>query len=178
MKQEFEVDVPRNVGRAGFLRTIEAILKLPRVLDIHVDAKGRVTCTRDVEEGESTAPLLVDFETISPYAIIRSATAKEVVVPEDKLPAEAVSALFSAATTDRVIPIGFAVGGSSILWPWFNGGHGQEGLDGQEEFFGQPVFRDRAIEDDVLFLCAGSQRGAALLETTRAYKIVMWRYTP
>ncbi len=171
---EYEVDIPKSAGRAGFLKAIEAILKLPRVQEIHIDAKGRVTCTQAVESTLPVDTLQIDLEILSPYNIIRNSSAVELDLPtEDSAPVMAAK-MFAFASSSRLYPICFVSGVNTNLWKWYaSSGLTLPPFVEEEEFMGFPLYRDKAVEDYVLFLCTGQFRGASLTENYRALKILI-----
>lgn len=165
------VEVPKGAGIAGFLMAIEEILKLPHVQGVHIDAKGKVSYTRFLKENEEVIPLQIDFSTLSPYAVIRNSDVTE-IGPAPLSAARTTGLLFRRAVIDRLYPIAFVGGANSDVWRWL-----QEELFGEpptkEEFFGFPFYTDRMIEDYMLFLCVGYSRNGALIDTQKAYKIII-----
>ena len=166
-----EVEVPRNVGVRGFLKAIEDILKLPRVQDIHIDARGKVTYRHFMREGEERKPLSVDFESLMPYAVIRNSRVVELLDP-DLNACVAVGQLFSMALTDHLYPVAVVGGANTNFWKWLEASTGLI-VPSEDELFGVPFMRDRQLEDYVLVLCAGYARGAALVDTQKSYKLVI-----
>lgn len=167
------IEVPKGTGRAGFILAIEQVLKLSRVQDIHIDARGKVSYTRFVAEGEEVAPLRVDFESVSPYAVIRNSEVVETSYPDDVNAAVAVSLLFQEVSVDQLFPIAFVGGMKTDIWRWMFNSTGVTPPKIRDELFGLPLYQDRMIEDYMLVLCAGYSRNAAMLDTQKSYKIVI-----
>jgi hypothetical protein len=165
------VEVPKNTGVQGFLKTVEEVLKLPRVQEIRIDARGRVNVRYFVREGEQKKPFGMDFETLLPYAIIRNNPVIE-LVDVDANAAIAIGQLFDLAAADHLFPVAFVGGPASLFWQWYETTTGFR-LTSHEELYGVPFLSDRALEDYVLVLCAAYTRGAALIDTQRSYKLVI-----
>jgi len=179
MKEHKEtIEISKGSGRAGFLLTLEEILKLPRLQSITVDARGKITYTRFLQDNEPPIPLKVDLETVSPYAAIRNGEVAELQLPMEISAAIAVGLLFREISMDGLYPIAFVGGADSTVWTWLKSTTGIAPYRNPEEFFGLPLYRDRMIEDYVLFLCAGYTRSTSLVDTQKSYKILMpWRET-
>lgn len=165
------VEVPKNTGRAGFMRVIEDILKLPRVQDINIDSRGKVKYRYFLREGESKQPVTTDFKTLEPYSAIRNSIVQELVEPDDNA-AVGVGQLFDGAAQDRLVPIAFVASPTTTFWTWYEETTGIA-LASREELYGVPFLSERALEDYVLVLCAGYTRGSALIDTQRSYKLVI-----
>jgi hypothetical protein len=165
------VDVPKNAGVQGFLKTVEGILRLPRVQEIRIDARGKVDFRYFLREGEQHKPLEMDFETLLPYSIIRNNKVVE-LVDVDPNAAVAVGQLFDLAAADHLFPVAFVGGPGSLFWQWYETTTAIH-LAAREELYGVPFLSDRALEDYVLVLCAAYTRSAALIDTQRSYKLVI-----
>lgn len=174
-KEEYEVSLPKGSGRAGFLKAMEAILKLPRVQEIHVDTSGKITCSRLLLPNENPAHIEIDFSSIGPYSVIRNSLVVELLLEKGDSAPMAAAKMFSMVSAARLYPIAFVAGVNTSLWKWFSDSTGIHPpiMSEDEEFMGFQVLRDKAIEDYMLFLCAGSFRNAELSETYRAIKVVM-----
>jgi hypothetical protein len=168
---EGSIEVPKNVGVTGFLKSIEAILKQSRVQSVSVDARGKVTYRRFVRGGEQAEPLSVDFETLQPHSIIRNSEVLE-IPSEQENAAVVVGRLFHRMSVDQLNPVAFVGGANTHLWQWYKGWTGIECVT-HDEFFGVPFFTDRLIEDHVLILCAAYSKAAALIDTKKSYKVAM-----
>lgn len=165
--------VPKNTGVAGFLETIKKILQRPRVLSITVDSRGKVTYVRSVKEGEDAQPIDVEFDTLTPSAVIRTCPEiLEVDVREIENPMTAVAAMFNEVAIDQMVPIAFCANSATRLWRWA-GESGGMGFSKKTEFFGLPMVYDDNLPDTGLFLCTAYERQAALVDTRKVYKITM-----
>lgn len=165
------VDIPKNAGVKGFLETVEGILKLPRVQEIRIDARGKVDFRYFLRAGEERKPLEMDFATLLPYAVIRNNPVVE-LVDVDANAAVALGQLFDLAAADHLFPVAFVGGPGTTFWSWYETTTAIS-LHAREELYGVPFLSDRALEDYVLVLCAAYTRGAALIDTQRSYKLVI-----
>lgn len=165
------VDVPANTGIKGFLHVIESILKQPRVQNITIDARGRVSYSRYVRKEEEQAPLALNFESLAPYSVIRNGKVTE-VTPVSKNAAVALSQMFNASTGDHLNPVAFVGGALSKFWKWYTATAGVT-LTSQEELYGIPFLTDRMVEDNILILCSAYAKGGMMADTQKSYKIVI-----
>lgn len=171
------IEIPKGSGRAGFLLAIDNILKLPRVQSIQIDAMGKVSYSRILQDGESAVPIVLDFETLSPHSVIRNSFIRELTSTDVDFDLEAnaavaMSCLFAEAAHDRMFPIAFVGGANTIFWDWYTATTGIK-LANHEEIFGLPFYTDRMLEDYMLFFCTGYVKGAALIETKKSYKLLL-----
>jgi hypothetical protein len=167
------IEVPKNTGVSGFLKTIESILKLPRVQNISVNAIGRVTYRRFLKDGESDEVLKVDFESLMPYAVIRNSTVLELAKPSENA-AVALGQLFEMASRDQLNPVAFVGGANTNFWAWYAAST-KLSIFVREEVHGIPFLTDRQLEDGVLVLCAAYARAGILVDTQKSYKLVIPR---
>jgi hypothetical protein len=180
MAEEYEeltgtIEVPANVGIEGFLLAIRNILKLPRVQDVHINARGNISFKRFVRKGEGHDPLEVNFDSLMPYAIIRNSMVSELAAPSDNA-AVAVAQLFAMAARDHLVPVSFVGGAKTDFWAWLDKSTGVPmSLSSTDEAFGVPFLRDRQLEDHVLVLCAAYTRTSTLIDVQRSYKLVIPR---
>jgi hypothetical protein len=163
------LDVPIGTGVDGFLKVIGEILRLRRVQEVKIDARGKVSYLRYAREGEPDKPLDVDLETLMPYAVLRNNKLQELPVADDA--AHAVGQLFHAAGQDGLFPIAFIGGTNSMFFKWYKQTTGIELKD--DNVYGLPFLVDRKIEDYMLFLAAGYARYNHLADLQKAYKIVI-----
>jgi hypothetical protein len=180
--QKQTVDVPKGAGKAGFLLALESILDLPRVQEIHIDARGKVAYTRFVLDEEESTLLQIDFDSVMPHSVIRNSEVVEIPVPEGSAATEVISNLFTEVANDQLFPLSFVTGVNTLAWAWLGKGAlvrtGPTGIRPKvSTLFGLPVYADRKIEDYMLIMCAGHTRNAALVSTQKSYKIVIptWR---
>ena len=164
------VEVPKNTGVSGFLEVIRGILRRPRILSISVDARGKVTYTRYVRDGEDKEPINIDFETFTPMSVIRSCPDIEEVDVLGLHAGTAVAKLFSCAATDQMVPLAFCVHPATGLWAWFKT-KGGLALAQRDEFFGFPLAYDDQLPPTALFLCTAYERDASLVDTRKVYKL-------
>ena len=73
--------VPPATGVSGFLKTVEAILKLPRVQEISINAKGEVQYRYFLKAGEAARTIDLDLETLLPAQVIRNSRLEELRSP-------------------------------------------------------------------------------------------------
>jgi hypothetical protein len=171
-QHEEEMDIPKGSGAEGFLRAIKDILKLPRVQEIHIDARGKISYTFFLREGETKRVATPKFEDLMPFAIVRNAKVVEVDVSEKEKAGAALAHLFRAPAIDHMFPVAFVVGASTTFWEWYEYSFGMK-ADFQEELFSLPVHSDRMAPDDVILLCAAFSRNRDLAETQKVYKLLI-----
>lgn len=168
------VEVPPNTGVAGFLKTLEGILKLPRVQSINIDVRGRVRFQRFIRDGEKNEPLAIDFETLLPSAIIRNGVVVELTTPLEghTNAAVAIGKLFNMMAVDKLNAVAFVGGANSHVWAWYKESTGNE-LVSHDELHGVPFVTDRHFEDHVLVLCAAYAKPATLIDIQKSYKLII-----
>jgi hypothetical protein len=173
VEQNEAVEVPKGTGIEGFMRAIREVLQLPRVQEIHVDARGKVSYKYFLREGETPSELKVEFDSLMPYAIVRNGLVVE-VQPRAGADNAAVilGQMFARAAIDHVYPVAWVAGANTIFWRWFDESTGQASLV-HDELFGLPFVRDRMVEDPVLLLCTAYGRYASIVDTQRSYKLLM-----
>jgi len=164
-----EVEVPKSTGIAGFLETIKAVLRLPRVQDVHIDSKGKVSYRHFVREGESRA-LGMSFDSLMPYAIIRNGTVSELPSPDPNA-AIAIAQLFNMLAQDHLHPTAFVASPATMFWDWYARSIGTPAS--RLEVFGLPLLHDRMVEDHVLILCGAYARAGEMVDTQKSYKLVI-----
>jgi hypothetical protein len=167
------IDVPRGTGIQGFLRAIEEILKQPRVQEVKIDSRGKVSYLRYLRKGEANLPLSIDFDTLQPYAILRNA--RDIVEITGVSPNASMSLLtmFRTCSRDKLFPVAFIGGANTVLFEWHKKTTGVVLDVDQDAVLGYPFYRDHLIEDPTLFLAAAYSRNAALVDVQRAYKMLM-----
>jgi hypothetical protein len=168
------IEVPKGSGIDGFLLAIRQILQLPRVQSVIIDARGKVSYKYFLREGEEALGLVLNFDELMPYAIVRNGEVEE-VLPMSGNAAVVIGQLFERAASDHVYPVAWVAGANSTFWRWFDAALEGRGVAGthRDELFGLPFLRDRMVDDRVLLLCCAFGRRAALAETQRSYKILM-----
>jgi hypothetical protein len=168
------IEIPKGTGIDGFLRAVGDLLRLPRLQEIKIDARGRVSYARFVPKEESRESVAIDFESLMPYAIVRSGTVVE-VTPPDANAAVVLGELFRVVAAERLYPVAWVAGAGTRVWDWYALSTGQPASATREDLFGLPVALDRMIEDDVLLLCAAYGRYASLVDAQKSFKIVLPR---
>lgn len=176
-QQEYEevtdkLDVPGTAGIEGFILAIRSVLKMPRVMNVQIDSRGQISYTRWARREEPRKHIEVDFETVSPAAIIRNGKLVELDVEAilDNA-AICVAAVFHRAATDHMFPVAWVVGRETFLPDWHYRTTGVKLPP--ESAYGLPVFRDRFIPDETLLLACAYGPGAAMIDARAAYKITM-----
>lgn len=164
------IEVPKNVGVEGFLRTVREILRLEGVQQLVVSLRGQVTYKRLIPAGFSTWQIGVDFEGLEPSYVIRHGTILEVVDSYPSSPAVTVAQMYDQLAIERLTPVCWAVGAATTLYRWFHASTGYAPKM-QESFYGLPVYTDRAIPDSVVILCAGLGKNASLVDCHRFIKL-------
>ncbi len=173
------IEVPANTGRAGFLKTIEELLKRPRLQELKVDARGTVTFRRFAKNGEADGDknnnFGVDLSDLQPWHVIRNGQVRECVPPEGLPAAVVVGIMFDRVAKDQLVPLAFATGRMTTFWAWYRYTTGYV-FETRERLFGLPLLTDRQLPDTALLLCAGFGRDAKFIDTQVSYKVEMPRY--
>lgn len=166
------VDVPRHAGVEGFVLAIREILRYPRVMSFSADNRGKISFTRFARREEPRKKIEIDFDTVSPSAIIRNGKVEELDVEAIDGNAAVVAAkIFGRAAADNMYPVAWVVGAASYLPAWHAKTTGIELLTAMA--YGLPILRDRFIPDETLLLACAFGPGAALIDAQTAYKITM-----
>ena len=166
-----EIDVPLNTGIDGFLKSIEAVLKLSKVQEVTIRSNGKLEYRRLLRSDEEEDELRIDLSTLMPFAVIRNNPLEEITPIPKANAAVVMSQLFAAASRDGLNPIALVGGPSSHFWEW----HGRSTTVAlrREEAYGLPFLQDNRIPDEALILCAAYSRAAKLIDTRRSYKVLM-----
>lgn len=162
------VSVPRNTGVPGFLRTLEAILKLNRVQHISIRVDGTVEYSRYAADGD-TATAEVNFEGLSLRELVVGGQVFE--VPSGVAPHQSVVNAFMAVQLSAMVPVAWVAGEAAVLREWFELSGVQ--LVDVETFMGLPVHFDTDIEASALILCAAHSRQGSVYDCTKFYKVTM-----
>lgn len=165
------MEIPKGTGIEGFLRAVREILTLPRVQDIHIDSRGKVTYKYFLREGEEARALNLEFESLMPYAVVRNGHVEEVLVVNNNA-GVVLAQMFARAGADHMYPVAWVGGANSTFWRWFDACMGFKSTS-HDELFGLPFLRDRMVEDSVLILCTAYGPRAALTDTQRSYKVLI-----
>lgn len=164
------ITVPPNTGIDGFLRTIRTLLKLPRVQEIRIDARGQVTCRRYARAGDLEVNSGVDFAGLSPGDIVRNTHVEEVSILPGYSAASVIGALLDTVAERQLSPIAFASGEATVLWHWYEASNGGK-LRNREYLHGLPLYLDRDLPETALVLIAGLGQDAALVDARRSFKV-------
>lgn len=167
---EDSVEVPKNTGTDGFLRTIEYVLNLSRVQSVSIDAKGTVSWRRFVTDEEPPVVGL-EFGDLEPWGIIRNGEVVELPLLSTNA-AITLSMMLDRASAERLFPVGFVTGAETVLWDWFSESTGYAPLS-RDAITGLPVYLDRHAPDTALILCAAYAKDGALVDTQKSYKVEM-----
>ena len=177
---EETIEVPKETGKAGLLRVLEEIFDLKRVVDVRVTAQRapvKVSFKRYAAEGEPDRPLAIDLESLSPYAVLRNGEIQEfesVVGPA----AVVIAHLFREVSLLGLWPVAFVGGRASRFWDWHKTTMGMTPSQTREDAYGLPFLTDRQVEDDTLLLAAAYDRAATIIDTQRAYKLLLPTVVP
>jgi hypothetical protein len=169
------VEVPKNAGIDGFLLTIRTYLRKPRVQEITIDARGKVSVRRYVRSDDSDRNVGIDFDGLQPAGVVRNAHVEEVSVFEGANAAVVIGGLLDMVAVAQLKPLAFMTGAGSALWDWYRITT-NVALKNRESLHGLPLYLDRQIPDTALVLAAGFGRDAALVDTRNAFKIEIPTY--
>lgn len=167
-------EVPKEAGIEGFMVTIREILKLPRIQTIAINSQGKISYAYVVREDEEERPVVLDFEEVLPYAIIRNGAVQEIQSPH-KNAAVACAQMFRMLAIDNLAPVAFVVGAASWLWRWYSETTGLERAG--ESLFGLPVLADRHIDDSSLLICGAYSKDSSMTDTVKSYRITIPKET-
>jgi hypothetical protein len=165
------IDVPTHSGLEGFFVALRKILKMPRVTNVNIDARGKVSYTRFARAEEPRKTIDIDFDAVSPGALVRNIELQELDVPMASGAAVAIAALFSAASSDHLYPIGFVTGANTVLPDWHLKSTGVK--IPVDSLYGFPLYKDRFIPDETLLLVTGYSLETSLPDAQKSYKIAM-----
>jgi hypothetical protein len=163
--------VPQATGITGFLKVIESVLKLPRVQEITINAKGEIKYRYFLKAGEAARTLDIDLESVTPAMVIRNNKLEELPNPSGLAPM-ALCQLFNLVARDRLHPVAFVVGPNTCLWDWYTQTAGFAPIR-RDELHGVPLLVEKKYEEQTLVLCASYTRSAALIDTQSSYKLVI-----
>jgi hypothetical protein len=170
------IEVPKNAGLDGFLHTIRTYLRKPRVQEIVIDARGKVTVRRYVRADDSDRNVGIDFGELQPSGIVRNSHVEEVTVLGGASAAVAIGGLLDMVAVAQFKPTAFMTGPATALWDWYRVTTGVA-LRNREQLHGLPLLLDRQIPDTALILTMGYGRDAALVDTRQALKIEIPTYS-
>lgn len=169
------IEVPKETGVAGLLRLFEEVVRLKRVVEVHVLAHRspvKVTYKRFAAEDEPDKPLAIDLESLSPYSVLRNGEIKE--FDGGTGPAAVVIAhLFREVSLMGLWPTALVGGRASRFWDWHKETMGMVPSQTREDAYGLPFLTDRQIEDNTLLLAASYDRTSTIIDAQRAYKLLL-----
>ena len=173
------INVPSNTGIDGFVKTIRELLRRPRLQEINIDARGKVTFRRFAKNGEEYGNqdnnFGVDLSDLQPYNIIRNAEIKECLPPSDLPASVIIGIMFDQVSKDTLVPLAFATGRMTVLWDWYQFTTGYV-FETRDRLFGLPLLTDRLLPDTALLLCSGFGKDAKFIDTQVSYKVEMPRH--
>ena len=173
---EDTIEVPPNTGEAGFIHTIRTYLRMPRVQEINIDARGRVRVRRYAKQNDVDRNAGIDFGELQPHGIVRNTHVEEISFYEGANAAVVLGGMLDLVAVAQLKPLAFMTGADSALWEWYRLSTGVA-LKNRESLHGLPLYADRALPDTALILAAGYGRDAALVDTRSAFKIEMPTYS-
>lgn len=166
------IEVPKNTGIEGFVHTVRALVKLPRIQSITISARGKITYERYVGEGEKEV-IGIDYTGLQPWHILRNAPdGIEELLLSSFNAAVALCGMLDRATAEKLFPVGFVASPNTALWQWYQNTT-SFALATRTSLCGLPIYFDREVPDSVLLLCAAFSREGALIDTQKAYKVEM-----
>jgi len=164
------IDIPKNTGVEGFIHTLRVLLKLPRIQNVNINAKGKVTYERYQAEDEQD-PIGMDFTGVEPWHIARNAPdGIEELVLGTYNAATILCGVLDRASFEKLYPVAFVASTNTVLWEWY-GYTTSFSLGTRTALCGFPIHYDRHVPDTALILCASLARDGALIDTQKAYKI-------
>lgn len=170
---EDSIDVPRNAGMEGVVKLLRRYLSMPRVQDIHINARGRVTVRRYVLGNDGARNSGVEdgfFDELSPYRIARNTHMTEWTPPAWSNASITLMALFDVVAQEQLKPLAFLTGAQTLFWDWVHVTTGYR-FSAFESLYGVSVYSEEEVPDSTLILLAGFGRDAALVDAHRAYKL-------
>lgn len=170
------IEVPRNTGIDGFIHTVRQLLLKPKVQEIRIDARGKITCRRFALMNDNSQNSGVEFDGLFPSAIVRNTEINEIAVAEGANAAVVLSSLMDMVATTQLKALAFISGADTSLWEWFRASTGVN-MQNRTSLLGLPLHTDRAIPDTALILTAGYGRDASLMDARSSFKIEMPHYT-
>jgi hypothetical protein len=166
------VDVPPGTGVEGFVHTVRSLLKLSLIQSISINARGKVTYERFVDEDEKN-PIKVDYSGVEPWYIARNAPGGvEELALNSYNAAVILCAVLDRAMTERLHPIAFVASPNTVLWDWYGYTTGTT-VNVRNSICGVPIYTDRHVPDSALILCGSYAKDGAIIDTQKAYKVEM-----
>lgn len=165
------IEVPKNTGVEGFLYTIRQLLTQPRIREITIDAKGKISYRRFVREDEEVN-IQVEFEHLEPYGVIRNTQVDEFIATENANAASVIGELYDRVYSEQLYPIALVSGAATVFWNWYRVTT-RYPISPKDKIMGLPFLLDRHIPDSALIMCVGQGQDATLIDTIKALKVEM-----
>lgn len=167
VEREDRIEVPKNTGIQGFLKTLDTLLRLPRLQTITIDSRGFVVYKRFVSDDEYN-PIGVDYAELQPTSVMRYGTIEEVRV--GGMPYLQLARVLEQVAVEQLEAVAWVVGKGSNLVEWL----ARSTLAvRRERLLGYPVVEDAQMNTTSLVLCAAYARGAAIIDCQRFFKLDM-----
>lgn len=179
-KKEFYT-VNMTSGIPGVAKTVEELLRrVPRIQSIFISSKNLksgkgIECIRlSSVETEEDLPIRIDLKTLTPAHILSNCESiQEIFLGDSTNPLTAICKMLEACNIDQYAPIAWVVSGTRF-WEWLEA----EGISwkNKEDFFGYTVYNDVSLPQDSIILCAADTYACNLVDTRKAYKLLMpWK---
>lgn len=168
-------------GIPGVVKTVEELLRrVPRIQSVSVSLKNLksgkgIECIRHVTDPDEETPLRIDLGTLTPAHVLGNCEQFEEIFlhPTKPYPLEVISRMLSACNRDQLAPIAWVISGNNF-WSWLE--TNEIFWKNKEDFFGYTVYNDISLPQDVLVLCAADSYACNLVDTRKAYKLLMpWK---
>lgn len=170
-EEEKVIEIPRAAGIKAYTAVVERILALPMVKSVVIRiTPGSITYSRFKHPDEPEANVGMDLESLMPFAIIRSHELME-LSPSASIAAVVIAQMLAQAHLDGLNPVAFCSGHDLTLRKWHV--HTTGIVLAKDEMYGLPFLSDRQLPTEALFLCAAYGRNAALVDTTKTYKVTI-----
>lgn len=163
------IEVAPGTGVPGLLRTVAAVLALPRIQVVEIKA-GAVVYTRFKRPEDPDQVLELDLSTLMPAQVVRSNPINEVALAGTNA-ATAIGQMFAQVSMDGYLPVAFVGNPNSRFWAWYTSTTSV--MTSREELYGQPFYADKDIPEETLLLCAALGRKATMVDVVRSYKITV-----
>jgi hypothetical protein len=176
-EEEKTVEIPRGTGIKSYLDALEKILSFSFVKEVTATAnRAKVVVTpglityRRIKRSEDEVITGLNIEGLLPYSVIRSNELVELTLSSN-VAAIVIAQMLEQARVNRLHPITFCSGHFLSFSDWhFN----TTGIRlHQDEIYGLPFTIDQNLPKESLFLCASTERYAALVDTVKTYKVTI-----
>lgn len=168
-EEEKDIEVPSGTGVPGLLRTVAAVLNLPRVQSVII-TPGYVVYRRLKKPDEGEQALGLELESLLPSHVVRSKPVYEISSAHTNA-AVVISQMFAQASVDGYTPVAFVGHGCSRLWDWFTSTTSL--VVPHDDFYGLPFLTDSDIPEETVLLCAALGRKGTMADVVKSYKITV-----